>query len=131
MKQRFLNIIQVIVSALIVCSLIFPAATSISYCYPMQEIMLVQCCDEVHEDHGLAFVNPDCCDEIKFPVSQKDTSKPSFFPALKVSQQGYVVPERNWVVVNDVLKKKILPTGARGPPPDGPPLYISNCSYLI
>jgi hypothetical protein len=131
MRQFLVKMIQVMVSALIVCSLILPAASSISYCHPMEEIMLVKCCDEVQEDHGLAFVNPDCCDEIKFPVAKKDTSKTPSLPALKVSQKGYATPERNWIVVTDIFKENTVPVGARGPPLNGPSLYISNCSYLI
>jgi hypothetical protein len=93
--------------------------------------MLVSCCDDVHEERGLSLSNPDCCDEISLPASDKEFVDQFTVPAFVAVKQKGFHPEFFFGFSVQSEGRSKQPYQARGPPPDGPALYIYYCSYLI
>ena len=132
MKQRILNIAKVSLFLLMAISVMIPRAADISFCNPMEQVMLQSCChpQKVEVKNGEDSVSgPDCCDKIALPDAEKDALSIIILPKPLVTSAWFILPTPEWILLEDTEETPIVK--ARGPPPDPIPLFIQNCSYLI
>ena len=132
MKQRILNIVKISLFLLMAISIAVPRATSISFCHPMEQVMLQTCCHpkKIQVKNGEDSVSgPDCCDEIAVSDAEKDTLADIVLSKPLVVSAWFTLPTTEWILLENNENTPIV--RARGPPPDPIPLFIRNCSYLI
>ena len=117
-------------------SMIVPASDGLFYCFPMQRIMIEDCCgeDDTHSEQA-TLTHPQCCEKL----DMMDVDTPPTVDSPSVAHSHWLV---RWtpppqVVFEDsirLVERTIL--RARGPPLRGPPtprisLFIQNQSLLI
>ena len=117
-------------------SMIVPASDGLFYCFPMQRIMIEDCCgeDETHSEQA-TLTHPQCCEKL----DMIDVDTPPAVDAPSIVQSHWLV---SWsppppLVIEDsirLVERAIL--RARGPPHRGPPpprtsIFIQNQSLLI
>ena len=120
------------------CVLLLPAQQVISYCYPMERVMIVDCCAEEAKHHHAEHVdaqslkNRVCCSDLS--LGEPDTRQMIDSPELLDGFLGDVAwlkttlePEQIIEInkVNFVQPLSFLPL-ARGPPP-----YLRNRALLL
>jgi hypothetical protein len=131
--QKALGCLHVALSIILAMTLIIPQPQSVSFCNPMDLVMLQSCChsQEVEQEDGQDSVSgPDCCDEISLPDLEKDTLPSLYLPVLVASSTLVAIPVVEWVVIAD-FEEDVSNISARGPPPNAGPIFRRNCSYLI
>ena len=132
MKQRILNIAKISLFLLMAISVMVPRATSVSFCNPMEQLMLQSCChpQKIEVKNGDDSVSgPDCCDEIAVPDAEKESLAATVLPKPLVISAWFTLPTPEWILLEETQELPIKE--ARGPPLNPIPLFIQNCSYLI
>ena len=132
MKQRILNIVKISLFLLMAISVMVPRAVSVSFCNPMEQVMLQACChpQKIEVKSGEDSVSgPDCCDEIAVPDAEKESLSVTVLPKPLIVSAWFTLPTPEWILLEETKETPIVQ--ARGPPPDSIPLFIQNCSYLI
>jgi len=132
MKQRILSLAKISLFLLMAISVVIPRTASISFCNPMEQVMLQDCCHpkKIQVKNGDDSVSgPDCCDEIAIPDAEKDALTDIVLPKPLVVSAWFIIPTTEWILLENTEENPIVL--ARGPPPDLIPLFIRNCSYLI
>jgi hypothetical protein len=132
MKQRLFNIAKVALFALMALSVALPRVASLSFCNPMDQVMLQSCCHpstvQIEEDQ-VSVSRPNCCDDISVPDAEQDISTEIAFPSALAVSAWFAIPTPRWVQLYDVPSYRVV--RVRGPPPDPIPLFIQHCSYRI
>jgi hypothetical protein len=132
--QKALGCLHVALFIILAMTLIIPQSQSVSFCNPMDQVMLQSCChsQEVELEEGQDSVSgPDCCDDIALPDLEADSLPQLHLPVLVVTSSVVVdVPVVEWTLVVDI-EEEFSNISARGPPPNSVPIFTRNCSYLI
>jgi hypothetical protein len=132
--QKALGCLHVALSIILAMTLIIPQPQSVSFCNPMDLVMLQSCChsQEVEQEDGQDSVSgPDCCDEVALPDLEADRLPQLHLPVLVVTSSVVVdVPVVEWTLVVDI-EEKFSNISARGPPHNSVPIFTRNSSYLL
>ncbi len=132
--KRVLSILRGVLFVLMAVSVILPRVESISFCHPMDQIMLRACCHPDTppdlEEGADSIHRPSCCDEIAVPTTDSETLTSVVLPLVHYVPAYPSVPLLSWGDVQQGIPN-IPPVRARGPPPDPLPLFIQHCSYRI
>ena len=117
-------------------SMIVPASDGLFYCFPMQRIMIEDCCGEDEEHHQQAtLTHPQCCEKL----DMLDVDVPVSVDAPNVAPTHWLVKWRSPLSLSPVKTVHFVyrdTPRARGPPERGPPapnapLFIQHQSLLI
>ena len=133
MKDRLLSIVQALLFVTLALSMVIPRAQSISFCNPMDRIMLVSCCHPAHsdvEDGKAELHRPNCCDDIPLPAIDQENLNGFSMPLVALSPIMPPMPSVLWEFYGTVFEQSV-PMGARGPPPNPFPLFLQNRTLLI
>jgi hypothetical protein len=134
MKERLLSIVRTVLFVLLAVSVIIPRVQAISFCNPMDQVMLTPCCHPETQpelEEGADSVHrPACCDEIAIPSTAHDTATATVIPMIHLVPSMPALPQIEWRA-NVSIKVERAIQQARGPPPDPLPLFIQHCSYRI
>lgn len=132
MKQRLFNIAKVALFALMALSVAVPRVKSLSFCNPMEQVMLQSCCHPSTvqiEDDEPSVSRPSCCDDISVPDSEQDTVVELVLPSPMTVSTWFKIPRPTWIHLYDVRSDWVV--RVRGPPPDPIALFIQYCSFII
>ena len=117
-------------------AMILPSSDGLFYCFPMQRIMIEDCCgeDETHSEQAI-LTHPQCCEKL----DTMDVDTPPTVDAPNIVQSHWLVsltPPKPLVFEDSIRPVERAILRARGPPHRGPPppktsIFIQNQSLLI
>lgn len=135
LSQKFKTIAIAICCLCASIAMVTPSADGLFYCFPMERIMIDDCCGDDHStQESPEFTPPQCCEKISLN-SENIPLNPSVFtfdkeegePELNLFRQDDQVE----IIGFTSLRNKPSARGSPHPPPLGTPLYDLNCAYLI
>ena len=132
MKQRLFNIVKMTLFVLMALSVALPRVASLSFCNPMDQIMLQSCChpSTVQIEEGQSSVSrPNCCDDISVPDAEPDTLTKLTLPSPSIVAAWFTIFTPKWIQLYVVPSYRFI--RVRGPPPDPIALFVQYCSYRI
>ena len=117
-------------------AMILPSSDGLFYCFPMQRIMIEDCCgeDETHSEQA-TLTHPQCCEKL----DMVDVDTPPSVDAPNIFQSHWLVswgPPPPFAIESAFRPVERTIFRARGPPHRGPPppsapLFLQNQSLLI
>jgi hypothetical protein len=137
MKSSFRTFCIALCCFMATVAMALPASDGLFYCFPMQRVMIEDCCGEDTEEHSVpVLTHAQCCE--KMDAFDVDTPVSSATPAISSDVSHGLVLKRI-LSASELIDTKwnySTETTARGPPPRGPPhqkgaLFLRNQTLLI
>jgi hypothetical protein len=135
LSQKFKTIAIAMCCLFASIAMVTPSADGLFYCFPMERMMIDDCCSDDHStQESPEFAPPQCCEKISLS-SENVPPSPSVFTFDKEDIEPELNLYRHDAQVEIIaFTLSLLNTSARGPPHPPPletPLYDLNCAYLI
>ena len=132
--RRCVSILRSVLFVLMTVAVILPRVNTLSFCNPMDKIMLRACCHPEAfpslEEGADSVRRPNCCDEIAIPATDSDTVVSIALSCINYVPAYPAIPTIEWRGIQKGTPP-LQKARARGPPPDPLPLFIQHCSYRI